>query len=70
METTIWEKIYNIAINDYKNGVTAPELVELTGHNRSTISSYLTLLTQSGYLSKASQKRTIKNRQCIVYVAA
>lgn len=68
MSNNIWDNIYSIASRSRKRGVTADEIVQSTGYNRSTVSSYLTLLTQSGYLKKSGKTRpNTSGRHVLVY---
>ena len=70
-EKTIWDSVSSMVTRARRRGVTADEIVQATGYNRCTVSSYLTMFTYNGYATKTDRHRPITSgRMGSVYVKA
>ena len=66
---SLWDDVYKHLFNAGKRGMTTDEIVQATGYNPKTVSSYLSYFVQGGYATKTNRHRTITSgREASIYV--
>jgi DNA-binding IclR family transcriptional regulator len=65
---SLWDEVYQHMAKAGKRGVTSDEIVQATGYNPHTVSSYLSYFVQGGYATKTDRRRAIRSgREATVY---